>query len=147
KTPENSELRGVNLLSKKLTDRQIGGSIVEFIPPSYDERMSEIAARGFNIVRVHTFWEAYEKDPSGYLTDAEVLAEAAERNGLFVIFDLPGQWHTGSQYFGTNYRGMGFPKSLTAPYATSQEFWKAYYTHKRMWDAHVDVFYSLIGAV
>lgn len=81
-------------------------------PPSnyFDESFKLMKDAGLNHVRFLFYWEAYEKNPQGFMSELEQVANAADKYGLKVIYDNH-QWHTSSWLED---RGTGFPTSLFA---------------------------------
>lgn len=81
-------------------------------PPAnyFDESFRLIKDAGLNHVRFLFYWEAYEKNPQGFMSELEQVANAADKYGVKVIYDNH-QWHTSSWLED---RGTGFPTSLFA---------------------------------
>jgi hypothetical protein len=81
-------------------------------PPAnyFDESFRLIKEAGLNHVRFLFYWEAYEKNPQAFMNELEQVANAADKNGIKVIYDNH-QWHTSSWLED---RGTGFPTSLFA---------------------------------
>ena len=81
-------------------------------PPAnyFDESFRLIKEAGLNHVRFLFYWEAYEKNPQAFMNELEQVANAADKNGIKVIYDNH-QWHTSSWL---EKRGTGFPTSLFA---------------------------------
>jgi hypothetical protein len=81
-------------------------------PPSnyFDESFRLMKDAGLNHVRFLFYWEAYEKNPQGFMSELEQVANAADKYGVKVIYDNH-QWHTSSWLED---RGTGFPSSLFA---------------------------------
>ena len=78
-------------------------------PPNYfDESFKLIKEAGLNHVRFLYYWEAYEKNPDAFMKELDQVANAADKNGIKVIYDNH-QWHTSSWL---EKRGTGFPSSL-----------------------------------
>jgi len=82
------------------------------LPPAtyFDESFKLISEAGLNHVRFLFYWEAYEKNPQGFMNEIEQVANAADKYGIKVIYDNH-QWHTSSWL---EKRGTGFPTSLFA---------------------------------
>lgn len=81
-------------------------------PPAnyFDESFRLMKDAGLNHVRFLFYWEAYEKNPQGFMSELEQVANAADKYGVKVIYDNH-QWHTSSWLED---RGTGFPTSLFA---------------------------------
>ncbi|HJR84065.1 MAG TPA: cellulase family glycosylhydrolase [Nitrososphaeraceae archaeon] len=81
-------------------------------PPSnyFDGSFRLMKDAGLNHVRFLFYWEAYEKNPQGFMSELEQVANAADKYGVKVIYDNH-QWHTSSWLED---RGTGFPSSLFA---------------------------------
>lgn len=78
-------------------------------PPNYfDESFKLIKEAGLNHVRFLYYWEAYEKNPDAFMKELDLVANAADKYGIKVIYDNH-QWHTSSWL---EKRGTGFPSSL-----------------------------------
>ncbi len=82
------------------------------LPPAtyFDESFRLLSEAGLNHVRFLFYWEAYEKNPQGFLNELEQVANAADKYGIKVIYDNH-QWHTSSWL---EKRGTGFPTALFA---------------------------------
>ena len=82
------------------------------LPPAtyFDESFKLIKDAGLNHARFLFYWEAYEKNPQAFMDELEQVANAADKNGIKVIYDNH-QWHTSSWLED---RGTGFPTSLFA---------------------------------
>ncbi len=82
------------------------------LPPStyFDESFRLLSEAGLNHVRFLFYWEAYEKNPQGFMNELEQVANAADKYGIKVIYDNH-QWHTSSWL---EKRGTGFPTALFA---------------------------------
>lgn len=82
------------------------------LPPAtyFDESFRLLKDAGLNHVRFLFYWEAYEKNPQGFMNELEQVANAADKYGIKVIYDNH-QWHTSSWL---EKRGTGFPTSLFA---------------------------------
>ena len=81
-------------------------------PPAnyFDESFRLFKEAGLNHVRFLFYWEAYEKNPQGFMSELEEVANAGDKYGIKVIYDNH-QWHTSSWLED---RGTGFPTSLFA---------------------------------
>ncbi|HEY7756958.1 MAG TPA: cellulase family glycosylhydrolase [Nitrososphaeraceae archaeon] len=79
-------------------------------PPAnyFDESFKLIKDAGLNHARFLFYWEAYEKNPQAFMDELEQVANAADKNGIKVIYDNH-QWHTSSWL---EERGTGFPSAL-----------------------------------
>ncbi len=82
------------------------------LPPAtyFDESFKLLSEAGLNHVRFLFYWEAYEKNPQGFMNELEQVANAADKYGIKVIYDNH-QWHTSSWL---EKRGTGFPTALFA---------------------------------
>ena len=82
------------------------------LPPAtyFEESFRLLSEAGLNHVRFLFYWEAYEKNPQGFMNEIEQVANAADKYGIKVIYDNH-QWHTSSWL---EKRGTGFPTSLFA---------------------------------
>jgi len=82
------------------------------LPPAtyFDESFKLLSEAGLNHVRFLFYWEAYEKNPQGFMNEIEQVANAADKYGIKIIYDNH-QWHTSSWL---EKRGTGFPTSLFA---------------------------------
>ena len=82
------------------------------LPPAtyFDESFRLLSEAGLNHVRFLFYWEAYEKNPQGFMNEIGQVANAADKYGIKVIYDNH-QWHTSSWL---EKRGTGFPTSLFA---------------------------------
>lgn len=82
------------------------------LPPAtyFDESFRLLSEAGLNHVRFLFYWEAYEKNPQGFMNELEQVANAADKYGIKVIYDNH-QWHTSSWL---EKRGTGFPTALFA---------------------------------
>jgi hypothetical protein len=80
------------------------------LPPAnyFDETFKFLKDAGLNHARFLIYWEAYEKNPQAFMNELEQVANAADKNGIKVIYDNH-QWHTSSWL---EKRGTGFPSSL-----------------------------------
>ncbi|MGE5821556.1 MAG: cellulase family glycosylhydrolase, partial [Nitrososphaerota archaeon] len=80
------------------------------LPPDnyFDESFKLIKDAGLNHARFLFYWEAYEKNPQAFMDELEQVANAADKNGIKVIYDNH-QWHTSSWF---EERATAFPWSL-----------------------------------
>ncbi|HKQ20929.1 MAG TPA: cellulase family glycosylhydrolase, partial [Nitrososphaeraceae archaeon] len=59
------------------------------LPPAtyFDESFRLLSEAGLNHVRFLFYWEAYEKNPQGFMNELEQVANAADKYGIKVIYD------------------------------------------------------------
>jgi polyhydroxyalkanoate synthesis regulator phasin len=121
-------MKGVSV-SMKQNDK-----VSPLAPNNYiEDSLKMISNAGLNHVRFVFYWEAYEKDPDGFMNEIKSVADAADKYGLKIIYDNH-QWHTSSWF---EEKATGFPWSLlnrTSEYTrngggnthdkSAQEFWK-----------------------
>src|SRR5215510_5707809 len=78
-------------------------------PPNFiNESFKMLSKAGLDHVRFLYYWEAYEKNPELFMKEIQAVADAADRNGIKVIYDNH-QWHTSSWL---ERKGTGFPSML-----------------------------------
>src|SRR5919106_137073 len=78
-------------------------------PDNYiEDSFKEISEAGLDHARFLFYWEAYERDPEAFMKEIKLVANAADKYGLKIIYDNH-QWHTSSWLED---RGTGFPWSL-----------------------------------
>jgi hypothetical protein len=78
-------------------------------PPNFiNESFKMLSKAGLDHVRFLYYWEAYEKNPQLFMKEIQEVADAADRNGIKVIYDNH-QWHTSSWL---ERKGTGFPSML-----------------------------------
>jgi hypothetical protein len=87
--------------------------------------MKYIKANGMNFVRVPFYWESYVSWPSAFMTELEIVAQAAQANGICVVFDNH-HWYTSSYFsnvdFGKNGKPKGFPSFVLQAYPTTGDY-------------------------
>ena len=105
---ENSRkiLLGVNFDSAKIGSRQNTETVEP--PDNYIRDSFKIfAENGLNCVRIPFYWESFEKDPSGFIHELEIISSEADKNDITCIYDNH-QWEC-SSFLG---EGIGFPNSI-----------------------------------
>jgi hypothetical protein len=146
-----SQWRAVNFMDKRLTNREKIGPIVN--PPSSStlyQRLAEVKAHKFNVIRVPYFYEGYTADPSGFVAGLREVATAADQlGGLQVVYDFH-QFHVGSHFPS----GTGFPSFLTGQYSPDSAgilaFWRDYLNNNifhngvRVWDLHANLIRDVV---
>jgi Cellulase (glycosyl hydrolase family 5) len=99
------DMRGVNTAVS-----QVKNGTLESLPPNYYEDSFRILHdAGMNHVRYTLYWEAYVVNPTAFMNELQMVANAADKYGINVIYDNH-QFHT-SSYLNPQ-RGNGFPASL-----------------------------------
>jgi hypothetical protein len=99
------DMRGVNTAVS-----QVKNSTLESLPPNYYEDSFRILHdAGMNHVRYTFYWEAYAVNPTAFMNELQMVANAADKYGIKVIYDNH-QFHT-SSYLNPQ-RGNGFPSAL-----------------------------------
>jgi len=105
----------------------------------YQKSFALISKAGMNHIRYAFYWEAYEKDPKGFMNELKTVAKTADRYNLKVIYDNH-QYHTSSWLDSTN--GTGFPSKLFdknkyrngaggSPYDTAaKKWWNEWWNNK-----------------
>lgn len=150
------QLHGVNfsdrILTAKQNQNQNYGSVTD---TNLQRSLQLIKAYGFNVIRVNYYWEAYEVDPVRFLDEAELVASAASKNDLYVIYTF-SQWYT-SSYFEK--KASGFPYFLLTKYVQdggeleSKNFWDDLYDNainyngSTAWDLQADFMSKVINRV
>jgi hypothetical protein len=86
---------------------------------------SELAANGWNLLRVAMTWEQYDANSSAFVSQVQYIASEADEYNLSIIWDLDHQ--TGGD---PQVGGGGFPNNITSPYLSDQAFWVAWYNSK-----------------
>jgi len=157
-----SELRGAvfkdPILSRFETEK--GPSA----PADYvEESMRYIKANDMNLVRVPFYWEAHESWPAAFMSELELIAQAADAYDICVIFDNH-HWYTSSYFadvdIGKTGTPRGFPSFVMQGYPTTGDyesaagpFWKDFLTNnieiegKKIWDVQADFFAMIIEKV
>ncbi|TLX90134.1 MAG: hypothetical protein E6K94_08270 [Thaumarchaeota archaeon] len=78
-------------------------------PQNYiEDSLKMISRAGLDHARFVFYWEAYEKDPQAFIKEIKLVAHAADKYGVKIIYDNH-QWHTSSWLED---EGTGFPWSL-----------------------------------
>jgi hypothetical protein len=75
----------------------------------YDDSFKLIAQGSMNHIGYVFYWEAYEKNPTQFVTEIKKVAKLADKWGLKVVYDSH-QFHTSSWLDPKN--GTGFPPEL-----------------------------------
>lgn len=133
--------KGVNVFDKLLMSRSDGTSLLIGSPPSWDARFKDIAAHGFNLVRVPFNLEAFDYNSAGCIAALKSIAESAAVYGISVIFD--NQQTNASSAYG----GNGFSPSLCKGLSTQEEFWSEFYTDMTKWASVANTLKQIIAAV
>jgi Cellulase (glycosyl hydrolase family 5) len=101
---------GVDMRGVHTAVSQQKNSTLESLPPNYYEDSFRILHdAGMNHVRYTLYWEAYVVNPAAFMNELQMVANAADKYGIKVIYDNH-QFHT-SSYLNPQ-RGNGFPASL-----------------------------------
>jgi Cellulase (glycosyl hydrolase family 5) len=100
---------GVDLNGLATSRSQAKTSLTTLPPNYYDDSFKTISQAGMNHVRIVFYWEAYEKDPTGFINELATVAQTADKYGLKVMYDNH-EFHTSSWLDPT--RGIGFPWTL-----------------------------------
>ena len=109
-SPGNQTYYGVDMRGVHTAVSQVKNSTLESLPPNYYEDSFRILHdAGMNHVRYTFYWEAYVVDPVSFMNELQMVANAADKYGIKVIYDNH-QFHT-SSYLNPQ-RGNGFPASL-----------------------------------
>ena len=109
-SPASQPYYGVDMRGVNTAVSQVKNSTVESLPPNYYEDSFRILHEaGMNHVRYTLYWEAYVVDPTAFMNELQMVADAADKYGIKVIYDNH-QFHT-SSYLNPQ-RGNGFPSSL-----------------------------------
>ena len=145
--PTLSFMHGLNKLSFALSAVTTQPKLLKFISDNT-----------FGLIRVRLYWEKYLQDPVTWQARLQATADAADANGLKIIYDFHqfGQ----SSYFNSSY--IGWPPSMVSAaigpltnYATIQLAQKAWmrkwwdnagtFNGKKYWDAQVDFMLQAFG--
>jgi hypothetical protein len=106
----NQPYYGVDMRGVHTAVSQQKNSTLESLPPNYYEDSFRILHdAGMNHVRYTLYWEAYVVNPTAFMNELQMVANAADKYGINVIYDNH-QFHT-SSYLNPQ-RGNGFPASL-----------------------------------
>jgi hypothetical protein len=106
----NQPYYGVDMRGVHTAVSQQKNSTLESLPPNYYEDSFRILRdAGMNHVRYTLYWEAYVVNPTAFMNELQMVANAADKYGINVIYDNH-QFHT-SSYLNPQ-RGNGFPASL-----------------------------------
>jgi hypothetical protein len=109
-TSGNQTYYGVDMRGVHTAVSQQKNSTLESLPPNYYEDSFRILHdAGMNHVRYTLYWEAYVVNPTAFMNELQMVANAADKYGINVIYDNH-QFHT-SSYLNPQ-RGNGFPASL-----------------------------------
>ena len=110
KAASNVPYIGLNMRGLYTTDSQIKDASPKTLPVNYYEDSFRLMSQaGMDHVRYVFYWEAYEKNPSLFMSEITTAAKAADKWGIKVIYDNH-QFHTSSWLEPG--RGNGFPISL-----------------------------------
>jgi Cellulase (glycosyl hydrolase family 5) len=106
----NQPYYGVDMRGVHTAVSQQKNGTLESLPPNYYEDSFRILHdAGMNHVRYTLYWEAYVVNPTAFMNELQMVANAADKYGINVIYDNH-QFHT-SSYLNPQ-RGNGFPASL-----------------------------------
>ena len=109
-SPDNQAYYGVDMRGVHTAVSQVKNSTAESLPPNYYEDSFRILHdAGMNHVRYTLYWEAYVVNPAAFMNELQMVASAADKYGIKVMYDNH-QFHT-SSYLNPQ-RGNGFPSSL-----------------------------------
>jgi hypothetical protein len=119
-----SELRGAVFIDPILSRFENDGG--PSAPNNYVQNsMKFIKSNGMNLVRVPYYWEAYVSWPGAFMDELQLIAQAAEANGVCVIFDNH-HWYTSSYFtnvdFGKSGKPKGFPSFVLQSYPTTGDY-------------------------
>jgi hypothetical protein len=119
-----SELRGAVFIDPILSRFENDGG--PSAPNNYVQNsMKFIKSNGMNLVRVPYYWEAYVSWPGAFMSELELIAQAAEANGVCVIFDNH-HWYTSSYFsdvdFGKSGKPKGFPSFVLQDYPATGDY-------------------------
>jgi endoglycosylceramidase len=83
-------LRGINL--NVLADYPAADDELETVVPLTDEDWGEMAAQGFDVVRLLVSWSSLEPEPGehdeAYLDEVEAMVREAEAHGTYTVIDV-----------------------------------------------------------
>jgi hypothetical protein len=101
-------LMGVAMRGNYTSEKETESS--EIVAPRnyYEDSFKLIHDAGMNHVRFLFYWESYEKNPSRFMEELEIVAQTADKWGIKVLYDNH-QWHTSSWLES---RATGFPSFL-----------------------------------
>jgi cellulase (glycosyl hydrolase family 5)/concanavalin A-like lectin/glucanase superfamily protein len=156
------DLRGVVFLDPKLarTEGDDGNSS----PTNYvEDSMKYINLHGFNLVRVPYYWEGYQSWPSAFMAELDLVAQAAQKNDICVIFDNH-HWYTSSYAknldLGKKTNPKGFPTIVMSGYPATGDyesamgqFWTDFLANnisingKKIWDVQAEFMAKVINKV
>jgi hypothetical protein len=102
---------GVNMRGVYTAVSEPKGNISAVSLPAnyYEDSFRILSDAGMNHVRYTLYWEAYVVNPTSFMNELQMVANAADKYGINVIYDNH-QFHT-SSYLNPQ-RGNGFPSSL-----------------------------------
>ncbi len=102
---------GVNMRGVYTAVSEPKGNISAVSLPAnyYEDSFRILSDAGMNHVRYTLYWEAYVVNPASFMNELQMVANAADKYGINVIYDNH-QFHT-SSYLNPQ-RGNGFPSSL-----------------------------------
>jgi hypothetical protein len=108
--PGNQPYFGVDMRGVHTAVSQVKNSTLEALPANYYEDSFRILHdAGMNHVRYTFYWEAYVVNPTAFMNELQMVANAADKYGIKVMYDNH-QFHT-SSYLNPQ-RGNGFPSAL-----------------------------------
>ncbi len=107
---DNGPYVGVNMRGVHTAVSEQKANVTTPLPPNYyEDSFRTLAEAGMNHVRYTFYWEAYVVDPVAFMNELQMVANAADKYGIKVIYDNH-QFHT-SSYLNPQ-RGNGFPSAL-----------------------------------
>ncbi|MEM4317034.1 MAG: cellulase family glycosylhydrolase, partial [Candidatus Nitrosocaldaceae archaeon] len=110
-----SDLRGIAVGYKDVLMLQKSGTAWSAKnQPPIDDVLSEIKSMGMNMIRAYIYWEGYYYDKTRFVQGLQGLTEAADRNGIAVLYDYMQQWHLSSYVKSGSSYGDGFPHECLA---------------------------------
>lgn len=157
-----SQLRGAVFIDSILSRFENDGG--PSAPKNYvQDSMRYIKSNGMNFVRVPFYWESYVSWPGAFMSELELVAQAADANGICVIFDNH-HWYTSSYFSGLSIgksgTPKGFPSFVMQGYPTTGDyetvaglFWEDFLSNSivvggdSIWDLQAGFFKKVIGKV
>ncbi len=156
-----SQLRGVAFVDPVLTRSESGNSVKA--PVSYvEDSLKRLHSYGFNLIRVHYYWESYVYNPADFMNRLDLIARTAQEHDICVVFDNH-HWFTSSYWktdTGLGGKGIGFPafvvKSFPSKATYSQTagpFWDALLSNslvidgRKIWDIQAEFLTKVVKRV
>jgi hypothetical protein len=101
---------GVDMRGWYTAISQLKNDTLGTLPPNYyDNSFNILSHAGMNHVRYTLYWEGYIANPTAFINELQMVANAADKYGIKVLYDNH-QFHT-SSYLNPQ-RGNGFPSAL-----------------------------------